>query len=234
MLNLFQSARAWLASVDPAAPAAALILTVFFAIYALRRWFPRAWLWLERALPFVDSLDYRPVATIVSKFMQALPGALLGAAVASLSSGASLKNALLGVLAGFGASLVHEIMANYKGQVSAPKPRDPSGPAIGGVMALCLVLSMAGCGLFGRGMLPALENCAPTKAEIIQQVISILMSGGDYVGALEHAGIDDGKGALTCAVQAALNRLNAPTAKHTDETEAAVVRGRAFLARTAK
>jgi hypothetical protein len=126
MIQLFATARAWLAAIDPAAPAAALVLIVFLSIYAIRRFLPGVWLWIESRIPFVDSLDYRPVATIVWKFVQALPGALLGAAVASLSSGASVKNALLGVLAGFAASLVHEVMAAYKGQVGA-RPKPPTG-----------------------------------------------------------------------------------------------------------
>jgi hypothetical protein len=128
MSNYFAIARAFLANLDPAAPAAALILTVFLTIYSLRRFAPKAWLWIEAKLPFVDTLDYRPFATIVSKFVQSLPGALLGVVVASLSSGASVKSAVIGVLSGFAASLVHEVMAAYKGQVSTPKPPTMAKP----------------------------------------------------------------------------------------------------------
>ncbi len=214
MPNYFAIARAFLASIDPAAPAAALILTVFFAVYATRRWFPRVWLWLEKMLPFVDSLDYRPIATIVSKFVQSLPGALLGVVVASLSSGASVKTAVFGVLAGFGASLTHEIMASYKGQVSAPKPlSNPMGP-MGGMLALCLCFSLVGCGL--------LAAAAPYLAEA-----GVLISdAGNAVSAVEashlvDAGLIARARAALAAAAAADNGVQDLTAEQLDASLAA-------------
>ncbi len=235
MSNYFSIVRAWLASVDPAAPAATLVLTVFFAIYALRRWFPSAWLWLEHRLPFVGTLDYRPVATVVSKFVQALPGALLGAVVASLSSGASVKNAVFGVLAGFGASLVHEVMAAYKGEVSAPKPfSDPMGP-MGGVLALGLVFSLTGCAIFGAhgSFWPALEHCAPSPASLVSQVEDILLAGGDYEAALKSKALQDGAGIVECAVASAVDLLSAKAGKigASPESAPAAARGKMFLAK---
>lgn len=206
MSNYFAIARAFLASVDPAAPAAALVLTVFLVIYSLRRFAPKVWLAIEAKLPFVDTLDYRPIATIVSKFMQALPGALLGAGVASLSSGASVKTALLGVLAGFGASLVHEVMAAYKGQVSTPKP--PSvGLAGGALLALCLMAStMAGCAAFAAAV--------PIIAEI-GTIIADAVNDLDYVEQIvaTFPGLSgDQRSAIEVKLQAARLALQAAAA----------------------
>lgn len=210
MSNYFAIARAFLASVDPAAPAAALVLTVFLVIYSLRRFAPKVWLAIEAKLPFVDTLDYRPVATIVSKFMQALPGALLGAGVASLSSGASVKTALLGVLAGFGASLVHEVMAAYKGQVSSPKPPSGALGVVGGMMVLiacfCLVASLPGCAAFAAAV--------PIIAEI-GTIIADAVNDLDYVEQIvaTFPGLSgDQRSAIEAKLQAARLALQAAAA----------------------
>lgn len=241
MSNYFAIARAFLASVDPAAPAAALVLVVFLAIYLLRRFAPRVWLAIENKLPFVDTLDYRPIATVVSKFMQALPGALLGAAVASLSSGASVKTALLGVLAGFGASAVHEVMAAYKGQVSTPKPPSPLG-LIGGMLAVSsfltllscgyLMLSLSGCGLTKVNWPGVIAHCAPSKDTLVVDVANILLndSAADYAAALEKLAETESGEAVACAVNEIVEQLGAPTAKVTAKSVSAIARGKAFLA----
>lgn len=226
MSKYFEIARAWLAALDPAAPAAALVLTVFLAIYLLRRFAPGAWLWLESKIPFADALDYRPVATIVWKFVQALPGALLGAAVASLSSGASLRNALFGVLAGFAASLVHEVMAAYKGQVGRSTPLSKRTlPSLAGLM-LALCFALFGCGLGAGAFWPPYAHCAPTPAKLLSEVTSILEAGGDYESALEQLAIAEGKDVVLCGVETFVGQLGASTGN----AAAAKARGRAFLA----
>jgi len=135
MLHSFTS---WLASIDPAAPAAALLAFVFTAIYSVRRWWPSGWLWIESKVPFADSFDTGWFASLIWKTVQALPGMLLGAATAALSSGGSIKASLLGVLAGLGASLAHELMAHYKGAVGQPRDKSGSGGASADVIHITL------------------------------------------------------------------------------------------------
>lgn len=182
MLELFANARAWLAAIDPALPAAVLVLLVFSTIYAVRRWLPSVWKAVEATVPFAGSLNAGPVFDAVWKTWQFLPGALLGAAVAALSAGLSVKSALWGVGSGALASLAHELMAAYRGQVGVPKgPSTPSriAGAVGSALSLlsvfvltaglaaCLMLS--GCGLFAAAA-PYLAEAAVVLSDAVNAV----------------------------------------------------------------
>lgn len=232
MSALFANARAWLAGIDPLLPAATLVLVVFAAIYAIRRWFPGVWALVEKSVPFVDSLDYRPVATVVWKAWQALPGALLGAVVSALSSGISVKSAVIGVLAGFAASLAHEVMAAYRGQVGARAKRPPSMPPLaGGAFALLLAICLGGCAWLNGTAWPVVKACAPSSANLLTQVEDILVDGRDVDQKLREAGSElgaDGLAMIICAVE----QFEGQASANTPELAAARARGRALLVRT--
>ena len=259
MPEIFAPARAWLvANIDPAAPAALLVIIVFLAVYSLRRWAPSLWLRLEHAVPFVDSIDPAPGLKILLKVWQALPGAAFGAATAALTTGLSVTHALWGVVAGFAASAVHEIMAAYQGAVGRPKPPTsasgsgrgsitidppkpfppPPAPPAAAMRALpigffaCLMLgcvSLSGCAWFKGSFWPKVENCAPSPASLVAQVGDILAAGGDYESALEQLALTDTKAAVVCAVEAFVSSLGANDGAHAD----AQARGKAFLAKVA-
>lgn len=143
MLEALVQARLWLANLDPAAPAVSLMLGVFLTIYSIRRWFPRVWLLVEKTVPFVDRLDYRPAATILWKSWQAWPAALLGAVVSALSTGGSAWGAVKGAALGAAVALIHELAAAYRGKLGAPKLPSASSRSAG------LGLVVLACGIAG-------------------------------------------------------------------------------------
>lgn len=230
---LFANARAWLSAIDPVLPAATLVLVVFVAIYAVRRWLPGVWKAVEATVPFAGSLDPGPVLNALWKSWQVLPGALLGAAVSALSSGMSVRTALYGVAAGAAASLGHELMAAYKGQVGGKSPSSspPFAPIALLLLCCCFGLSQSGCALFGSGgsFWPKVEHCAPSPSILVSQVATVLAAGGDYESALEQLALSDGKEIVECAVQAFVNSIAGPEG----ESTGAKSRGRAFLAKVA-
>ena len=125
---MFQTIKNWLFAIDPALPAASLVLLVFATIYSVRRWLPGAWKAIELSIPFLSALDAGPVFNAIWKIAQSLPGMLLGTAVAALTEGANVKAALWGVAAGALASVAHEVMAAYRGQVGGKKPPSAGAP----------------------------------------------------------------------------------------------------------
>lgn len=222
-MELFSNARAWLSAIDPALPAAALVFLVFITVYSVRRWLPGVWKIVEATVPFADSLDPGPVLDAVWKSWQVLPGALLGAAVSALSSGLSVQSALWGVAAGAMASLGHELMAAYKGEVGKPKP--PSVPPLAaGLLAICLMLG--GCWLKGS-FWPKLESCAPSPAALVSVVETIFLSGDNIEADLQQAGLQYGKAAIECAAQAFADSIGPNDAQHAT----AKARARDFVAR---
>lgn len=126
MSEYTQLALTWLRGIDPATPVALLIIVVLLAVYSIRRWLPKWWLWVESTVPFVDSLDTGPMLTALWAAWQAWPAMMLGAALSALAAGASVQHALWGALCGAISAVVHVIMSNYKGLVGAVKP--PAGP----------------------------------------------------------------------------------------------------------
>ena len=230
--NAFALARLWLAHIDPAAPAAALILSVFCFVWVLRR-FPKVWGVVEASVPFASKLDPGPILTVVWKSWQALPGALFGAAVAALSSGASVSVALSGVGAAAVASLSHELMKVYDG-AAASKKAPGSGPMLA-ALSVALAMSVSGCSLFGShgSVWPALGACAPTPADLFGKVESILTAQtGDYEKDLEALGKNEGYAFVECAAQAVVDALTSKASVTQDEA-AGVARGKAFLAKVA-
>lgn len=241
MLNAFASARLWLAQIDPLLPAALLVVIVFATVYSIRRWFPRVWLLVEKTVPFAESLDFTALGLVIWKSWQALPGMLFGAAVAAISTGGNVRAALWGVASGALASLAHEVMATYKGQVSVPKPRGGGMGPMGGVLALWLVMFTSGCALFGKGgsVWPALGACTSAVSEtLFSEVESVLTSsGGSYEDDLLALGKTEGLSLVECAVKSVVDALSAriaaraPGARITPDEGIGVARGKAFLAK---
>lgn len=241
MSEFIASARAWLATINDWAPAA-LVLTVFLTVYALRRWCPSVWLFITGYVPSVTQIDPSPVLAAIGKLLQALPNAIYGAAVSALAQGLSVKTALQGVFAGFAAAVVHEVMANYSGKLGARKgpptgpndysskrlPQDPKPPSIPPLAAACVALGLmlSGCALF-ESKVPALEQCAPTPAALAAQVADILAAGGDYKSALEQLALKDTEAAVLCAVEAFVGDGKVASS---DGDAAAKARGREYLA----
>lgn len=109
-------------------------------------------------------------------------------------------------------------------------PKDPNPPSIPPLSAamVCLaslVFSLSACALF-ESKIPALEQCAPTPAQLAQQVADILLAGGDYQSALEQQALKDGENAVLCAVHAFMTSHKVGASEN--ET-AAKARAKAYL-----
>jgi hypothetical protein len=239
MFEALASVRLWLTNLDPAAPAVALMLGVFLAVYSIRRWLPRVWIWVEATVPFVDSLDDGPALTILWKTWQAWPAAVLGAGASALANGGSPVAAIKGAALGLAVAAIHELAAAYKGRLGAPKPRSGSGGSAGGplfgliILTLVLACGLPGCSVFGPGgsVWPKLGVCAPTPAEVFSKVESILSAGnGDYEADLLALGRHEGLEIVECAVQAVVSGLTTRSRITSDESRA-VARGAAFMAK---
>jgi hypothetical protein len=239
MLEALAQARLWLANLDPAAPAVTLMLGVFLTIYSIRRWFPRVWLLVEKTVPVVDAIDYRPAATILWKAWQAWPAALLGAVTSALATGGSVSGALKGAALGLAVAVIHELAAAYKGKLGGP-PKPPNGARGAGltggvsfVLTLVLACGLPGCSVFGPGgsVWPAVARCAPSERDLIDQVAAILLAGGDYKAALLERAKTTTKEAIVCAVQAAVDELASKVGASPARMSAAS-RGNEFLAET--
>ncbi len=150
-MNFLTMVRDWLARLDPAAPAAGLIVFVFFVIYAIRRWRPTWWLWLERKLPIVDEFNYTFVGNLLWNSLQALPAVLLGAVTSAIADGVSLKGALVGAALGAATALIHKLAAGYKGKVGGPRAPDfPGALVLLFIVGLCLSQNACTSGLTPR------------------------------------------------------------------------------------
>jgi hypothetical protein len=124
-------------------------LVAFVAVYVIRKKFGPQW---ERLVAYVPVLgtDLTPGSVILSKFVQALPGALVAAVLGAVTSGASLGPTLLAALGGLLAAAGHEFakwlpIIPYRGEVGEEKlPGAPKVPT--GIAGLMLALSLFSCG----------------------------------------------------------------------------------------
>jgi hypothetical protein len=233
MSEMFRAALAQLRAIDPVLPAALLITFVLLTIYTVRKFFPRAWLWVERTVPYADSIDPGPGLDALWKAWQAWPAMALGAAISALFAGVSVRHALWGVFCGLISALSHTIAAAYKGKVGELKPKDPSPPAASLVGVLCfaaLCFALGGCAIFGAhgSFWPKVEKCAPSPASLVSQVADILVAGGDYEAALKALALQDGAAAVICAVQAFVSSTGHKFGAGPEELSG-VARGKAFL-----
>jgi hypothetical protein len=91
--------RIYLEAIHPAAPWALLTLVIWLAVYASRKWFPAAWLWLDALTP--DGL--------IGHALQGLPAVLGGALASAFASGGDYALLWLGALSGALAPIVHHL-----------------------------------------------------------------------------------------------------------------------------
>ncbi len=88
---------------------AVLYLSVFLFIYAFRKLFPNAWIWLVKRIPYID-FETEPVLAFLDKTLQALPGTVMAAFLSWASTGGSFKAAMFGALAGPLLAIGHHIL----------------------------------------------------------------------------------------------------------------------------
>src|SRR6478735_548536 len=79
----------------------------FAVVYVIRKKYGAQWEKLAALVPALN-FDLTPGYVILSKFVQALPSVLIGAALGAVTSGASLWPTVLSALAGLLAPLGHE------------------------------------------------------------------------------------------------------------------------------
>ena len=118
--------------------------------------------------------------------------------------------------------------------LKAPSPLKPPGVPFGMLMLMCLLalpVSFVGCSLFGKGgaAWPVVQHCLPSPANLIAQVESVLLAGGDYEAALLQLAESNGKDAIVCAVESAVAELGGKVGA---SESSAALRGKAFLKRT--
>lgn len=97
------------ANIGDGAAFGVFVIGVFFTIYFFRKLFPNAWIWLVKRIPYID-FETTPLLAIMDKVVQALPATLFGLVMATLSSGGSVKVALLGALAGPINVIAHHVL----------------------------------------------------------------------------------------------------------------------------
>jgi len=113
----------------------------------------------------------------------------------------------------------------------------PSGPSSGASVGLifALALPLTACGFFAAEWPKIAEHCAPSKVELLQDVEAVLAKAPDLAAVeaeLKQIALTQGKDAVECAVQQAVNDLAAQVGGAQDER--AIKNGRAFLAKVQK
>jgi hypothetical protein len=138
-------------------------LVTFVLVYAIRKKYGPQW---ERLVAFIPALniDLTPGWVILNKFVQALPGIVVAAALGAITSGASLGPTLLAALAGPLASLFHEFakwlpILSYRGETGELKlPKAPKLPT--GIASLMIVFSLFSCAGLPKEPCSAKEKAA--------------------------------------------------------------------------
>lgn len=146
----FELAHVWLdKNLFQGAAFAVLIIATFLAVWLFRKAFPRAWEYTVGIIPML-AVDMNPVVAVLSKLVQALPGALFAAVVGAFATGGkdAAKAAALSALAGFVASALHEVLKAvpwipYRGTVGTAKRNSVKPPPM---PMLVLALLLVGCG----------------------------------------------------------------------------------------
>lgn len=140
-----------LVATNPALFVGIVSIFVFFTILAVRKFFPKAWFYLEGKLSFLTAIDNEALFAFMWKALQAIPGTLVGVLMTALASGGDPITMLLGALAGIVAAIGHEVIKRYSGQV--------------GKVSAAVVLALALA--FGSVSLTA---CSAFKPAVVAQV----------------------------------------------------------------
>lgn len=134
-------------TIKPLIPWAALSVALWLAVYSVRRWFPRAWLWLEHLVP-------EGVGKPASNILLALPSVAFGAALAAFLSGeVSPQVAFLGAVSGAVAPIIHHALKMtplpYEGPVRDAiwkKAKAATDKLLNRFLGGSLFLFVVGCG----------------------------------------------------------------------------------------
>ncbi len=116
MIKLLETVRLWLdANLGAGGAFAVLCVLVFLFVYAFRKLFPNAWIWLVKRVPYID-FQMDPLLAVLDKVVQTIPGAVFAGVTAWLSTGADLTAkgfwmAFLGSLASPLMAIAHHILA---------------------------------------------------------------------------------------------------------------------------
>ncbi len=133
MLDTIQS---WL-TAHPDLARVALATVVFLIVYLVRKLAPSLWLRFEVLSPALN-IESAWLSEQLHKLYQALPSAVLGAALGPLMTGGDWRQALLGALNGLAAPLSHELLSRYQGALGKVKQKTPppSGGDVDGKVSL--------------------------------------------------------------------------------------------------
>jgi hypothetical protein len=170
----FEFAHLWLdKNLFSGAAFAVLIIVTFLAVFLLRKAFPRAWEYTVGIIPML-SVDVAPVMVVLSKLLQALPGAVFAAVLGAFATGGkdAAKAAALSAVAGFVASALHEILKAvpwipYRGTVGTAKRNSVKPPPMA-MLLICLSLVSCGAGL--AAVVAAVSSAAGEAAQVIDIV----------------------------------------------------------------
>lgn len=235
MLEMTKSALAYLSDIDPALPRAALVATVFVVVWLLRKLLPGAWEGFARLVPGANKIDPPPVLMLIGKSWQALPAALIGAALLALQSGLSVKEAVRGAVFGALAALAHEVMKAvpwlpYSGATGGKEKAPSVPPTAALVLLLAFALPLQGCALFQGVSWPKVLRCAgPVAQAELQAVSDILHGNGDVRTELTDLAKVYAPSTIECAVQEVIDGLSKRGEAAPADLRASA-RGRVFLA----
>lgn len=127
LLDYISPAYAWLQAIDPSLPRALFVALVFASVLAWRKLSPSTWIKFSGLIKVTDE-DASWFKSTMLKLWQAVPAATIGAVYGALGTGgnvaASLKLALLGLLA----PVIHELAWRYQGNLGSAKNPPPSDP----------------------------------------------------------------------------------------------------------
>jgi hypothetical protein len=236
-----ESVRLWLeTNIGLGAAFAALCLLVFLFVYAFRKLFPNAWIWLVKRVPYL-SFEEEPVLAFLDKVVQTIPGTVFAAILGAMSTGGSIKAAALASLAGPLTAIGHHVLQAvpwipYLGKLGSSARRRFTPPPMSALIFSLCGFGLLGCSLFGsQGVVwPEVAKCAPEPADAFDVVKDALLSGNDYKAVLEDAAKKYGPSTVLCLVDRLVAEWGTPgSAAHASpNAQAARLRGEAFLKET--
>jgi hypothetical protein len=158
-MQFLESARAWLAAINPALPAVALVLVLWAPQAAIRRWLPALW-----AVP----ASWGPKAQMLRQAWQSLPSLAGGALLGALSSGGDPWQAAWGAVVAVATPFWHHLLKAsplpYQGELGGKDDDDKTPPTgtkpVGPVLMAFVALLLVGC----SGSQPALSDANAARA----------------------------------------------------------------------
>jgi uncharacterized phage-associated protein len=177
-MHLIEQARAFLAAINPALPAVALVLVLWAPQAAIRRWLPSLW-----AVP----ASWGPKAQELRRVWQALPSLAGGALLGAVSSGGDPWQAAWGSVVAAATPFLHHALKAapipYTGELGSKRAKDddddlPRGGKMAG-LALAFVVCL---------------SCSPAQWQAQRDAASVVseVANGPVIEILERAYRADG------------------------------------------